>query len=291
MKPLVIYHGNCADGFTAAWLFNRWFGEQHPRIAGSWPQEWIVDHHAGFYGDNPPDVTDRDVFILDFSYPPAMVSAMALSAASITIIDHHESAIRRFMETGWVCPDNVHMTLDTTRSGAYLTAKHLWPGKDPDEMVKLVDDRDRWVFHMPDTRNFNAGLFSRHYTIEDWNAIAHDVQGTINDGAAIERKHFKDIKEMLGQTAVWRIHEGQPILVANLPYIYSSDAGHMMIEQNPGAYFAACYYINNKDEYVFSLRSDDSRANVSKIAEQFGGGGHRNAAGFKVKSFPFDEAA
>ena len=35
---------------------------------------------------------------------------------------------------------------------------------------------------------------------------------------------------------------------------------------------------NGKREW--SLRSDDSRLDVSLVAQQYGGGGHRNAAGF-----------
>ncbi len=293
MKPLVIYHGNCADGFTAAWLFNRAYGEAHPRIAGTWPQEWVVDHHAGFYGDNPPDVTGRIVYILDFSYPPAMVAAMALAAEKIIIIDHHESAIRRFKETGWVCPDNVELHLDTSRSGAYLTSVYLWPDREPSEMVKLVDDRDRWQFHLPDSRPFAAGLFSRLYTIGDWNAVAHDVKGTVVDGMAIERKHHKDVDELLAQCAhmvQWETPSGGIAYVAcaNMSYMHASDAGHKMLEQFPSASFAATYYTNKDLELVFSLRSNDDRMNVAEVAEKFGGGGHRNAAGFKTNSFPFD---
>ena len=48
MKPLVIYHGNCADGFTAAWVANRYFAGE-------------VDLHAGVYQTPPPDVTDREM--------------------------------------------------------------------------------------------------------------------------------------------------------------------------------------------------------------------------------------
>jgi len=33
---------------------------------------------------------------------------------------------------------------------------------------------------------------------------------------------------------------------------------------------------------VFSLRSNDEGVDVSEVAKQYGGGGHRNASGFKV---------
>jgi hypothetical protein len=65
MRPLCIYHGNCADGFGAAWVVRRFFG------AGN------VDFHAGIYQDAPPDVAGREVIITDFSYKRPVLEQMA----------------------------------------------------------------------------------------------------------------------------------------------------------------------------------------------------------------------
>ena len=52
-----------------------------------------------------------------------------------------------------------------------------------------------------------------------------------------------------------------------------------MAESEP---FAACY-LDTADSRVFSLRSRrEGGVDVAKIAESYGGGGHRNAAGFRV---------
>ena len=64
----------------------------------------------------------------------------------------------------------------------------------------------------------------------------------------------------------------------------SSDAGH---ELGKGRPFAACYW-DTPDGRVFSLRSSADGADVSEVAKQYGGGGHRNASGFRVS---FAEAA
>lgn len=71
---------------------------------------------------------------------------------------------------------------------------------------------------------------------------------------------------------------GFDVPVANLPYTLSSDAGHEMAKGQP---FAACYW-DTPDGRVFSLRSAPDGQDVSAIAKQYGGGGHRAAAGFKV---------
>jgi hypothetical protein len=100
----------------------------------------------------------------------------------------------------------------------------------------------------------------------------------VAEGEAIERKHFKDIRELLGVTVREMVIGGHRVPVANLPYTMSSDAGHEMAEGHP---FAACYWDTPKGR-VFSLRSGNDGIDVSEVAKQYGGGGHRNASGFAV---------
>src|ERR1700675_99258 len=80
MKPLVIYHGNCADGFSAAWCFWRKYHDD-------------AEYVAGVYSKPPPDVTGRFVYLVDFSYKRAVVEKMFETAACIALIDHHKTAI------------------------------------------------------------------------------------------------------------------------------------------------------------------------------------------------------
>ena len=63
MRPLVIYHGNCYDGFTAAWIANSALND--------------AELIPAKYGDPPPDVMAREVFVLDFSYPREVMQAMS----------------------------------------------------------------------------------------------------------------------------------------------------------------------------------------------------------------------
>lgn len=129
-------------------------------------------------------------------------------------------------------------------------------------------------------------IFSRIPTFELWDRIVRDfdkdgeAERTVfrAEGAAIERKHFKDIDELLKVTTRRMNIAGHDVPVANLPYTLSSDAGHKLAQ---GEAFAACYW-DTPDGRVFSLRSSELGLDVSEIAKQFGGGGHRNAAGFKL---------
>lgn len=78
-RPLVIYHGNCADGFTAAWAVDN-------RLGAS------AEYYAATHGNRPPDVAGMDVIMVDFCYKRDVLDAMAKEAASILVLDHHKTA-------------------------------------------------------------------------------------------------------------------------------------------------------------------------------------------------------
>lgn len=105
-----------------------------------------------------------------------------------------------------------------------------------------------------------------------------DLGKLADDGQSIERKHFKDIAELLPVTTRELEIGGFRVKAANLPYTLSSDAGHALAEGKP---FGACYW-DTPGGRMFSLRSNDEGEDVAEVAKQYGGGGHRNAAGFKV---------
>ena len=75
--PLVIYHANCADGFTAAWAVHK---------------AMPADFHAAFYQAPPPDVTGRDVIMVDFCYHADVMQQLRRAARSLLVLDHHKTA-------------------------------------------------------------------------------------------------------------------------------------------------------------------------------------------------------
>ena len=301
-RPLVIYHGNCADGFSAAWCF--WNSQEEAQIS--------YDFHAGVYGEEIPDVEDRVVYMVDFSYKADKVAKILELCNGLYFIDHHKTAIedlRQFADH----PKFVTYT-DLERSGAMLAWDFLhntvweFPRTEystgyakpklvaglnafeqeyrvPPILLDHVQDRDLWKFKLEGTRPIQAAMFSYEYTFENWDKMMlgelKQKMELWKEGVAIERKHFKDIKELLEVTTRWMYINGVAVPTANLPYTLASDAGHALLEKYPNAPFAAVYY-DTLTHRVFSLRSSASRSDVSEIAALYGGGGHRNAAGFKV---------
>jgi len=284
MKPLCIYHGKCADGFTAAWA-----------VYTAWDRNLDhVEFYPGTYSEPPPDVTDRDVIMVDFSYKAPVIAEMAKSAKSILILDHHKTAqedlapyiVSELTWEAWndnECP-KVSAAFDMERSGAGLTWDFFHRGEPRPALVNYVEDRDLWRFKLSNSRAVNAYIFSFDYTFDIWDQLGQDLDFADamvvaeQAGEAIERKHHKDVAELVGVCKRRMKIGGVEVWGANIPYTLTSDAGNFMAQGEP---FAACYW-DTPNGRVFSLRSMQDGADVSVIAASYGGGGHKNASGFTV---------
>lgn len=308
---ICIYHGNCADGFGAAWAVWKRFPE--------------AQFFAGVYGEEPPDVTDKHVILVDFCYKPEVLDKMTEGSKSILILDHHKSAVEAVLAETMIaiCPpvdmfnkytgpitwdrhmlnvyqdtcegiykSVVYTLFDMNRSGAMITWEFFHPKEDIPPILRHIQDRDLWKFELPNTREIQAALFSYPYEFEIWDKlIQSSTQPLISEGAAIERKHHKDIAELVKVTMREMNIGGHVVWAANLPYTMASDACDMMCKMSmidprdgygqlmPPA-FSACYY-DKPEGRIFSLRSR-SDFDVSAIAKKYGGGGHKNASGFKM---------
>ncbi len=262
VPDLVIYHGNCADGFGAALALWMRFGDK-------------IEYHAGLYGEAPPDVTGKKVLIVDFSYKRAVIEQMLESALAIFVLDHHKTAAEDLGDFHHV---RFHAFFDMEKSGAMLAWEWFMGGPVP-QIIHHIQDRDLWQFKHKGTREIQAALFSYPYDFKIWaDLMVQPVASLIAEGTAIERKHFKDINELVAQSKRHMWIGGHYVPVANLPYTMSSDAGHIMGEGQP---FAACYF-DAHNERRFSLRSAPDGVDVGEIAKQYGGGGHKHAAGFAM---------
>lgn len=273
-KPLVIYHGNCADGFGAAWCFH------HSNPKG-------YNFHAGVYQNPPPEISKGIIFLVDFSYKHEVVEELLMKGNRIILLDHHKTAIDdlQYLIDG----GHINAICDVNRSGAMIAWDYLFNRnyliKPAPKLIEHIEDRDLWRFALPYTREIQANVFSYPYEFPVWDELMNrDVNELIAEGKAIERKHHKDVAELLGVTTRMLTIGGYTVPVANVPYTLTSDAGHELCKAY-GSPFAACYW-DTPAGRVFSLRSLDDGLDVSEIAKKYGGGGHPHASGFKI---PFTE--
>jgi len=294
-KPdIMIYHANCADGFGAAWAaWMRW-GDS-------------VEYVPVSYGQEPPELLGKHVLIGDFSFKRDTFERTAPGAASVIILDHHATAEAELqpwrvfvdkqnspltvdvVETAWAAENRINRVLahfNKNRSGARMVWDFCFPGEDAPMLIKLIEDRDLWRFTMPETKPFGVWLRCEPMDFERWELIAQELNDgndsarIFSEAAAMQR--FSDAKVAeIGRLARRGIIDGQEVPLCNCPPMFASEVGHWLLAENPFAPFVACYSDQGKAR-GYSLRSEDCRADVSEIARKYGGGGHRNAAGFGV---------
>lgn len=294
-KPdIVIYHSPCDDGFGAAWAaWKRW---------GDEPQ-----YYPASYGKPVPKVAGWNVLIVDFSYKRAELDAMAQTAKSIVILDHHKTALAeleafRFIESspGAVSADDIDGVLrdcaelnrppviavfDMERSGARMAWDFCHTDKPAPELIRLIEDRDLWRYALLETRPFSLWLRSHRYDFHTWSRIEAqldgDRDGIMAQAIAIEGFYDQKVAEIV-TSARWLKINNIPVPVANCTWAFASDVAHALLVEHPEAAFAATYYDRGDGSRTYSLRSEDERDDVSIHARRYGGGGHRNAAGFEV---------
>jgi oligoribonuclease NrnB/cAMP/cGMP phosphodiesterase (DHH superfamily) len=247
-----------------------------------------VELLAASYGDDPPNVQGRRVYIVDFSYKRQTLFEMLINGKPehITLIDHHKTAIEDL--EGFEHRD-LTLVLNPGYSGAVLTWMHMtritgncWMLP---RVLEHIQDRDLWQFKLPATREMLLALGSYEQSLAVWDELImqRPITSLVEEGVTLLRKYNRDLRDLVMQTRQRGIIGEYDVPVANVPGMYASDAGNIMSQFEP---FAATYY-DTAEGRKFSLRSQkDKGLDVAAICQQYGGGGHKNAAGFFVKWNP-----
>src|SRR5579859_5737173 len=166
MKALVLYHANCADGFTAAWVAWRALKDNAEYVAVN-------------YGQPAPDVTGREVYVLDFSFKRPVMLQMLASAKQLVVLDHHKTAqaelagLQMEADAGQ-CPSKI--VFDMTKCGARLTWEHFFSEPVP-RLVRLVEDRDLWLWKLYGSKEISAAIASYPKTFDVWEQIHSMLEG------------------------------------------------------------------------------------------------------------------
>lgn len=285
MKPLIIYHASCADGFGAAFAAWLKFGDE-------------ADYLPLKYGFDPstlPSVVDRDVYIVDFSVPQDVWNTLCVSCSKVVLLDHHKTAFEAYCsfipESGIYHFKNSvsEIFLDNNRSGALLTFQYFFPLEPVPMLFTYLDDYDRWQFKIASTKAFNKGLWSiAPWTFRQWEKLTLNntsLSDCIHDGILLLAEHNRQVEACVKAATmgctIYVDGIAQHGLAANTAANLVSDVGHTLATQSNT--YALMWTVNKNGlkRVSCSLRSNGDY-DVSAIAKHFGGGGHKNAAGFEV---------
>lgn len=261
MSVRCIYHADCPDGFTAAWV-----------VAKSIPG---VELTPARYGEPAPDCIDEEVFIVDFSYPRAELEALSDRARSVVVFDHHQTAQA---DLSTFAHPNARVVFDMGRSGAGITWDELHPDEQRLDLVSYVEDRDLWRLQLEGNAEVYAVIQSHPMTLERWDTLANaSLRELRREGAGINR-YRQQLIDSAVKEAFEVVIDGHRVLAANCMYAVASEVAGRLAEGRP---FGA-YYYDAPGERRWGLRSTPDGLDVAHIAQQYGGGGHKHAAGFKT---------
>ncbi len=259
-KPLIIYHGKCLDGMTAAWAVRKALGDG--------------DYIPASHGDVPPSVAGRDVVIVDFSYRRAIMETIFLEAKSLLVLDHHKSAQADLAGLSFAI-------FDMGRSGAGMAWDWFHPGQPRPVLVNMVEDVDLWRHVLEGSREFQLRLEMEPMNFINWDRIAgmseQELAAYIAEGTLLKRAFDGEVAVLLEDRYAVTL-AGETGLAVNASSRYSSELGHHLAAMS-GSFGMIWRQLDGV--LKISLRSCGDY-DVALLAAKFGGGGHRNAASFTV---------
>jgi len=262
MKTIVIYHASCSDGFCAAWLLHKVYPD--------------AEYMPMQYGDPVPVIRERQLFIVDFSFPRDDLIELN-THNDLVVLDHHTTAQVN-------CEGLDFCTFDMDKCGAELTLgyvkdKYNIPiDNNVQTLVDYVGDRDLWKWKLPKSKEVNAAIRSYSFDFDVWDTFT--INNLMSDGEAIERYRRGLIQNHVkhAQTVSFAGYTVQMVECTTMEV--SSEIGHEICDGYP----FGIIYSNKYDKRIrtYSLRSNGDGVDVSEIAKRFGGGGHKHAAGFSL---------
>lgn len=285
-KAVVIYHANCIDGFASAWAFHQLKERDYPDGVKYLP----CNYGEYFYTDGQ---TEDDLYILDFSFDRETLLRCAWAYKSVTVLDHHKTAQEAL--TNWNSqPRNITIIFDMNRSGCGITwdwFNHVPPSNDEPRhwiprpaLINYVEDRDLWKFKLDASKEINAFIALQSQTFEDYSGAAATIEEAFvtakSIGYALMTQHQKFCEQIVEISRPITIFTKEGTYygrACNCTHQFASEVGNLLAQQSKS--FGCTYFSDAAGRVKWSIRSIGDY-DVSKIAQQFGGGGHKNAAGF-----------
>lgn len=242
------------------------------------------------YGDEFPwdEVQGEDVIMVDFSLQPFdNMIRLRDESTDLTWIDHHVSAIEEAEKyMFWEKTDGVQ---DSDLAACELTWNYYFPHKPMPEIVRLLGRYDVWDHSDPKTLPFQSGMklyttFPNAY-IDLWKKWFEEFPAEIiEEGKIVQRYIERDNARYASSCAFETELDGFKGVAIN-----KSGANSQLFDSvwNEDKYDIMITFGFKVDKWTVSLYATKEDIDVSEIAKNHGGGGHKGAAGFVCDELPF----
>lgn len=277
---LVIYHGKCPDGTSGAWVLWRKLGKDSSKF------------HPGKFGETPPDVADKNVVFVDFSYPIDIINNMLSVAKSVRVLDHHKTALPLTA----INDPKFSSVIDMNRSGVQIAWDELNPGVTRPWFVDAIADRDLWQWKVDRSIDTCMAMFSLGYyeSIEKFDEVQYLPKDYLTMvGGALNEKNKNTVNAYIGRavdciatsltdhTTTWKVR------VVECDHTFASEVGSALVADGLCDFAIMFRYDVVKDEWWCSTRaSNTSDVDLTVILKHFDpkSGGHAKAAGFTLSN-------
>lgn len=265
---VVIYHGECSDGFGGAWSAWKKFGD-------------TADYFGAHHDWSPPEgLVGKELYFIDFVYPRPEMEQLKKDNKKITIIDHHKMAIDKLDLAD-------EKLFDINHSGAVLAWQYFHVDKDIPRILKHIEDRDIWKWSLDGSREILMyfGLFDLDFDI--WDEVIEQFsrdesmrENFKKDGGLLLRQWFHLCEDIINKDFLSVEFENHKTYAVNASSVFADDIGNKLIEKFPP--MAIVWHQKSNGDITVSLRSDGT-VDVSEMASKYGGGGHKRSSAFRIK--------
>jgi oligoribonuclease NrnB/cAMP/cGMP phosphodiesterase (DHH superfamily) len=263
-KIVVFYHGNCPDGFGGAYAAWKKFGDSAAYVPLKYGKAFDYD------------VTGKEVYFIDFSFPKPEMDAIAAKAGAFTALDHHEGT-KDVVES---MPNHVY---DVSRSGAVIAWQFFHPDTPVPLLLQYVQEGDLYRFALPNSHAILTYVYTRLFEFTVWDELERMLEdetelARIIDRGSIYNEYTQLLVDKIVKDAEPVRFEGYDVYLASCARAFVSYVGNLLAKEHPPL---ALIVSVRGGELRVSMRGNGT-VDLSKIAQKYGGNGHPNAAAFIV---------
>ncbi len=279
---ICVFHFPCQDGLTSAWVAAN-YHTTHGRTLELYPMSHgnVIDLER---------LRGKSVLFCDYSPKRDILETIEPIVTRIQILDHHVSAEAQIA-------DKPYTIFDMKLSGAGLTWNYYHPDEPMPLFIQMIQDRDLWTWKVENSKYFNTGFYTKcsvHYydfpklfeLYEDVYANPTKVEVYNELGKVIDEAQMAKAQSIalnsIKRVDVWKSIK---VCIVNCSTELQSEVGNILSSTDEVDFAVLWRYNHPTEDYYISMRST-GKVDVSQIATSFGGGGHKNAAGFSSKINP-----
>jgi oligoribonuclease NrnB/cAMP/cGMP phosphodiesterase (DHH superfamily) len=237
-----------------------------------------------YNGQFPWHLIDKneEIFIVDLSLKnKQLLKDILKRTKNITWIDHHISSKENSTS------DVKGIRVDAKPAACILCWEYLFQDEPMPEFISFINDYDTWAHQFGEkTTLFNLAMLSN--SVDQWVDLLNDpltprmIYEKVKEGRIISkylRKYYQTLaKEVIFSTTF----HGHKTAVCNA---FGMGTNSLKYWDQPAEIKSTFHF----DGTFYHVNLYSETVNCAEIAEQYGGGGHRGAAGFRSLEFPFKD--